>query len=369
MRTIILLLILHLAIFPAWAAASGKSPPKPEDIYDMGIQELMGIEVVTTASGTEESLTDAPATMVVVTAKEIQQRGYTDLPEILMDLPGFDVMLNNGTTYINAYQRGYRTPSTTRTLFMINGIEDNQLWSNQAVISRQYPLSNIKRIEVLYGPAISSSTTSGSGIGRNSNTALKPEKARNVEFVALHNLKKLSHEVSLYYGHYRDVIREEGQNLGSQDVYGLEYRAKSSFPNFIPASSDITTYFNYTLTKVTSSYRYNHSLAAWEKGATELGDIARHKFNIGANIPATSHWNLNLRGNFVGKREFYTRNPLRNQGEKLGSYFVLNGVLTYLYDWFDISFKVLNLLNEDYYHPGAEAANSGKTLPKGPRAT
>jgi len=44
-------------------------------------------------------------------------------------------------------------PYMTRTLFMINGIVDNHLWTHESNISRQYPLSNIKQIEVLYGPA------------------------------------------------------------------------------------------------------------------------------------------------------------------------------------------------------------------------
>ncbi len=73
------------------------------------------------ASGVEESIYDAPAAMVIVTAEDIQQRGYTNLAEIIMDLPGFDFVLANGIPYLYAYQRGYRTPSTQRTLLMIDG--------------------------------------------------------------------------------------------------------------------------------------------------------------------------------------------------------------------------------------------------------
>ena len=36
---------------------------------------------------------------------------------------------------------------------MINGIEENDNWSNIAYMARQYPLSNIKAIEILYGPS------------------------------------------------------------------------------------------------------------------------------------------------------------------------------------------------------------------------
>ena len=51
------------------------------------------------------------------------------------------------------YQLGFRQESTQRTLLMIDGIEENDLYSNIAYISRQYPISNIKAVEILYGPS------------------------------------------------------------------------------------------------------------------------------------------------------------------------------------------------------------------------
>ena len=36
---------------------------------------------------------------------------------------------------------------------MVNGKVDNHLWSHMANFSRQYPVMNIERVEVLYGPA------------------------------------------------------------------------------------------------------------------------------------------------------------------------------------------------------------------------
>ena len=108
---------------------------------------------VTSVSKTPESLREAPATVEVLTRDEIERRGYLDLEALLHDLPGFDISRGNGSTYSNIYQRGYRSPSTDRTLFLIDGVEQNDLTSNVAYISRQYPLSNIERIEVIYGPA------------------------------------------------------------------------------------------------------------------------------------------------------------------------------------------------------------------------
>jgi outer membrane receptor protein involved in Fe transport len=109
--------------------------------------------VVTSVSKSAESLVEAPATVVVVTAEEIERRGYIDLEAVLHDLPGFDFSKRAGPSYANIYQRGYRSIETNRTLLLVDGVEDNDLASGTAWISRQFPLSNIERIEVVYGPA------------------------------------------------------------------------------------------------------------------------------------------------------------------------------------------------------------------------
>lgn len=109
--------------------------------------------IVTSVSKKPENIKEAPATVMVVTAEEIKQRGYIDLESMFSDLPGFDISRTFGITYSNIYQRGYRSNNTDRTLFLIDGVEENDLWSNFAYISRQYPISNIKRVEIIYGPA------------------------------------------------------------------------------------------------------------------------------------------------------------------------------------------------------------------------
>jgi outer membrane receptor for ferrienterochelin and colicins len=108
---------------------------------------------VASVSKTRESLREAPATVVVVTGEEMERRGYRDLEEVLHDLPGFDISRSNGQTYSTFYQRGYRSNFSDRNLFLLDGVEQNDLSSNIVFLSRQYPLSNIDRIEVVYGPA------------------------------------------------------------------------------------------------------------------------------------------------------------------------------------------------------------------------
>ncbi len=95
-------------------------------ISEMSLSDLLNIKV-TTASGVSESLKNAPAAMIVITAEDIEQRGYNSLDEIILDLPGFDSVVAGGPIRLITYQRGYRTPFTQRTLLMINGVVDNTL--------------------------------------------------------------------------------------------------------------------------------------------------------------------------------------------------------------------------------------------------
>src|SRR5436305_4403537 len=107
---------------------------------------------VTSVSKTAESLREAPATVIVVTGDEIERRGYLDLEQLLHDLPGFDVNRTNGDIYSHVYQRGYYDEFNSRLLLLVDGVEQNDLTQGTQYLSRQYPLTNIDRVEVVYGP-------------------------------------------------------------------------------------------------------------------------------------------------------------------------------------------------------------------------
>lgn len=123
-----------------------------DTIFDEVRRENAGV-TVSSVSKKAEDLNTAPATVKLVTQDEIMDRGYKDLIDLLSDLPGFDISKTYSVTYANIFQMGFRQTNTERTLFMVDGIEENDLWLNWAYISRQYPLSAIKAVEILYGPS------------------------------------------------------------------------------------------------------------------------------------------------------------------------------------------------------------------------
>ncbi len=137
---------------PAYAPNTITESPRFLRLIDE-VRRAQSTVRVSSVSKTPESLREAPATVVVVTREEIERRGYRDLEAILHDLPGFDISRTNGLSYSNFYQRGYRSDLPTRTQLLMDGVEENELWTQAAYLSRQYPVSNVERVEVIYGPA------------------------------------------------------------------------------------------------------------------------------------------------------------------------------------------------------------------------
>jgi outer membrane receptor protein involved in Fe transport len=130
--------------------------PAKHFIFDGLVKQVLEKNQIITVSAVSKKSEDirvAPASVLIIKKEEMVERGYIDLIDVLLNLPGFDISKYYGINYANVYQLGFRQENTERTLFMINGIEENDNWSNIAYISRQYPLSNIKAIEILYGPS------------------------------------------------------------------------------------------------------------------------------------------------------------------------------------------------------------------------
>ena len=116
-------------------------------------KKAKNVNMVTSVSKKAENVNEASATAVLITGEQIKRRGLNDYEAMLHDLPGFDISRSNGNLYSHVYQRGYRSINTNRTLFLIDGVEDNDLWSSNVYLSRQFSMSNIKNVEVIYGPA------------------------------------------------------------------------------------------------------------------------------------------------------------------------------------------------------------------------
>lgn len=118
--------------------------------------KLDDVQVVTSASGYEQKITDAPASISVITQEDLQKKPYVNLLDAVKDIEGVDIgetndKTNNGTVSIRGMGSDY-------TLILIDGKKQNNsgdIYPNSfegAQLASIPPLSMIERIEVVRGP-------------------------------------------------------------------------------------------------------------------------------------------------------------------------------------------------------------------------
>lgn len=129
-------------------------PAKKDSVSSADVFELFkGEQKVAIVSKKEERIQDAPATVYVVTDREIKERGYMFLHDLMRDVPGFDFINDLGNYGMLAMQRGIDTPENNKTLIFINGVATNNPSQGVSYMSYQFALHNVKRVEILWGPA------------------------------------------------------------------------------------------------------------------------------------------------------------------------------------------------------------------------
>ncbi|RJP69048.1 MAG: TonB-dependent receptor [Ignavibacteriales bacterium] len=123
---------------------------KVEDILQMSFTDLMNIEVIT-ASKVQQQIKDVSATVQVISADQIKERGYFTLEEALSDLPGFQFRNIVG---FNSYVFIRGAPSQNNLiLLLVDGVQINELNSGGFYGGGQFNLNDVDQIEVVYGPA------------------------------------------------------------------------------------------------------------------------------------------------------------------------------------------------------------------------
>ncbi|WP_430613579.1 TonB-dependent receptor domain-containing protein [Flavobacterium sp. JP2137] len=110
-------------------------------------------EITITGSGYEQKIKNTPATISVITQKEIQKKAYRDITDALKDVPGVMIIGGGSTSDISI-----RGANPAYTLIMIDGKRVNSREtrpnSDNSGIEQGWmpPISSIKRIEVIKGP-------------------------------------------------------------------------------------------------------------------------------------------------------------------------------------------------------------------------
>jgi iron complex outermembrane receptor protein len=121
------------------------------DIADLSLEELANVQV-TSVSKRPESLSNAAASIFVITGTDIHRSGATTLPEALRLAPNLEVARVDARNYA-VTARGFSSPFENKLLVLIDGrtvyspLFSGVYWDVQDVV-----LEDVDRIEVISGP-------------------------------------------------------------------------------------------------------------------------------------------------------------------------------------------------------------------------
>jgi len=148
---------LGLAACLAAAARAEDLPPPGEEqavdrLRDFSLEDLANLQV-TSVSKRPEPLSEAPASIFVITADDIRRSGATSLPEALRLAPNLQVARINASQYAITARGMNSAESSNKLLVLVNGrsvyepIGSGVLWQQVDVA-----MATVERIEVVSGP-------------------------------------------------------------------------------------------------------------------------------------------------------------------------------------------------------------------------
>ena len=128
----------------------------PANLMEMSLDELLTVKVqtVTSAAKYEQPTALAPASVTIVTDRDIQLNGYRNLAEVLGSVRGFYSTYDRNYHYLGI--RGFNRPGdyNSRVLLLIDGHRVNDVVFDGAPIGNDgyLDVDLIDRIEVVRGP-------------------------------------------------------------------------------------------------------------------------------------------------------------------------------------------------------------------------
>ena len=117
---------------------------------NMSLEELLNVRI-TTASRVSQRAGEAPATVIVITKKQIETRRYRNLAEVLNDLPDVKVNDKSDPQSFNTFSiRGITRQD--KFVILMDGIKVSSPVNDQLPVLENFPIYLAKQIEVVLGP-------------------------------------------------------------------------------------------------------------------------------------------------------------------------------------------------------------------------
>ena len=132
---------------------------QPPDLSNLTLEELAGLDIdsVYGASMYLQKVSEAPSSVTIISADDIERYGYRTLADALRSVRGFYITNDRNYSYLGV--RGFSRPGdyNARILLLIDGHRLNDNIFGSALLGTEFPLDIelIQRIEIIRGPSSS----------------------------------------------------------------------------------------------------------------------------------------------------------------------------------------------------------------------
>jgi iron complex outermembrane receptor protein len=297
-------------IFPLLlCTAAAVAQQEPKDLAGASLEELGNIQVYS-ASKHLETVSEAPASVTVITADEIEKYGYRSLADILRSVRGFNVTYDREYTYVGV--SGINRPEglNNSVLLLIDGHRTNDDIYEQAFIGLEFPVDVdlIERVEIVRGPSSSLYGTSAFLAVINVITR-KPSQLRGFE-VAFEPASWGTYQGRASYGgshHGVDMLLSgSGYSSAGQTLFFPEFDTPETDYG-IARNCDYETYQHFLATLSSRGFTLQGAYGARSKGVPEgavgtlFDDPQTHTFDslryldLAYQRPIAEGWNLEAR--------------------------------------------------------------------------
>ncbi len=255
----VLLHVLFLFSASLCRAQAPQAPaPQTPDLAQLSLEELSNIRVYT-ASKHLQNVNDAPSSITIVTAEEIQEYGYRTLADILESVRGFYITYDRYFSYVGVRGFGRLGDWNSRVLLLIDGNRINDVVLGQALLGTEFPLDVdlIQRVEIVRGP--SSSLYGAAAFFAVINVITRKGTDLRGPEVSLSTASFGTYQGRASYG-----SEYKGTNFLLSDTFYSSHGPTLFFPEFDSPAT------NFGITSGTDYDRYQHALVTVSRGGFTL---------------------------------------------------------------------------------------------------
>lgn len=146
------LFFLSCSLFPFVSYA--QSIENEADFSEMSLSELMDVDVFSAATRLPVEYAKAPGTVYKFDRNDFSRFGIRRLDELLQYVPGLQINQYR-KRHRSIWSRGVVERYNDKIVLVVDGIQRRHLYYGHFSLGDEYPIENIKNVEIIVGPASS----------------------------------------------------------------------------------------------------------------------------------------------------------------------------------------------------------------------